>query len=207
MNGFPESQMSEDVPTVNPIILTEQKRFHAYKATSLKNNTKYEIKEIVFKRNRFYVVLYNTEGKTKTVTRAIYNWLHSNPSFIEIPKGYVIHHLDHDETNDDTSNLALMFKLHHVAHHFKQITTETPIRVEGYELYIKTCADLFQPTTKPKIYWHKPAKRFYVQFAEKDGVGRSVRRRLWKSNGQSLLLKEDAEKFANQIWKNSLGNK
>jgi len=35
----------------------------------------------------------------------------------EVPKGYEIHHIDHDKTNNDISNLQLMTRGEHQAHH------------------------------------------------------------------------------------------
>jgi hypothetical protein len=56
-----------------------------------------------FKPPRFYVKVSNGYSE-KTMPRANFVWLKANPSFESIPKGYVVHHLDFDPTNDDPSN-------------------------------------------------------------------------------------------------------
>ena len=56
---------------------------------------------------------------------ANYNWLMTNPGFEHVPKGYVVHHLDHNEQNDDPSNLALMAKNLHTAYHWKHKNDDT----------------------------------------------------------------------------------
>lgn len=67
-----------------------------------------EILEITFRKDRFFVKVKLCNGAIKTFPRYVYNWLKHNPSFKSIPKGYLIHHLDHEKTNDDPSNLVLM---------------------------------------------------------------------------------------------------
>ena len=78
------------------------------------------IREKFFKRGRWYVKLESPFNGFSIIPFANYVWLKGNPSFEQIPKGYVIHHLDSDEQNDDISNLVLMQKHHHTAYHFKQ---------------------------------------------------------------------------------------
>ena len=67
------------------------------------------------KEHRWYVVLDESFFSVKTMKKAVYVWLFHNPAFIQIPKGYVIHHLDHNSLNDDISNLALMQKHQHLS--------------------------------------------------------------------------------------------
>ena len=65
------------------------------------------------------------DGEKKVVPMAHYVWLMTNPAFNGIPKGYVVHHLDHDEMNDDPSNLVIMGMQQHRAHHLKNIVPKT----------------------------------------------------------------------------------
>ena len=39
----------------------------------------------------------------------------------EIPKGYILHHIDHNSLNDDISNLQLMTRSEHINHHRKDL--------------------------------------------------------------------------------------
>jgi len=72
------------------------------------------------KKGRWYVRTI-IDGEKVVIPLANYNWLSTNPAFDGIPKGYVIHHLDHDEMNDDPSNLAVMGKHQHRAYHLKTV--------------------------------------------------------------------------------------
>jgi len=76
--------------------------------------------EKIFRKGRWYI---KSSGKW-AAPFANYVWLKGNPSFKEIPAGYVIHHLDNDPLNDDISNLVLMQKHHHAPYHWKHKTIE-----------------------------------------------------------------------------------
>jgi predicted Zn-ribbon and HTH transcriptional regulator len=54
----------------------------------------------------------------KWVLRAVHVWLQSGQT---IPKGYVVHHKDHNKLNDDISNLALITRAEHANHHRKEL--------------------------------------------------------------------------------------
>ena len=94
-------------------------------------NEKGEIVETIFRKDRFYVRVDFGNGSIRTLPRANFIWLQFNPSFKEIPMGYVIHHLDHDKTNDDASNLALMYKHHHHAYHLKFQNINTIVTIDS----------------------------------------------------------------------------
>ena len=125
-----------------------------------------EILETKFKADRFYIVVRDDDCRQTTLPRANFVWLQGNPSFQKIPKGYVIHHLDYDKTNDDISNLALMYKFHHVAHHWKQKKDISKVDINDKELP----EDLTQyaPIKMPTIYFHQPANRFFVRIRQKN---------------------------------------
>ena len=76
------------------------------------------------KKGRWHVRV-NVDGESKVVPRAHYKWLVTNPAFNGIPKGYVVHHLDRDEMNDDPSNLVIMGMQQHRAYHLKNISPKT----------------------------------------------------------------------------------
>jgi hypothetical protein len=165
-------------------------------------NNKYdlaEVIEVVFRKDRFHVKLKLHDGVIKTIPRYIYTWLKYNPAFMGIPKGYVIHHLDHDKTNDDPSNLVIMQKYHHVAYHFKNKLISPRVIVDG------VCFDHeeHQPNKIPSVHFHKPANRFYISFGENNGHGKSERRRLWRDDGHPLLTREEAETLRDKLWNNT----
>src|SRR4030042_824654 len=152
-----------------------------------------EIIETQFRVDRFYVVI--KEGqKQYTIPRANFVWLQGNPGFKTIPKGYVIHHLDHDKTNDDISNLAIMQKYHHVSHHWKQKTIDNPIILKGEENVF------YFPIKRPKVRMDAKTKRFYVELTELDGEGKKNRLRIYRKQMKAFIFKEDAEKYADQLW-------
>lgn len=157
-----------------------------------------EIIETKFKEGRFYITIKYPDGKQATMPRANMVWLEGNPSFKSIPKGYVIHHLDYDKSNDDISNLSLMYKFHHVAHHWKQKKIHSKIDLNEKE--IPEDLSMYSPTKRPYYNYHAPAKRYYVGFYEKNECGKSVEKRVWRFNGKPILTKDAAETLSNQIW-------
>jgi len=154
-----------------------------------------EVIEVVFKKDRFYVRLDTGRGTKRLMPRHIYVWLRHNPSFEFIPKGYLIHHLDLDKTNDDPSNLVLMQKYHHMSYHFKQITITPKIVIDGN---VHDGIDVI-PTRPPTIQYHAPARRFYLSCMEKDEDGKSQRKRIWRDNGNPLFTREEAETLKRKI--------
>jgi hypothetical protein len=76
-----------------------------------------KVAEKILRNGRWHVRLETSIRGRKTVPLAWYVWLKGNPGFKDIPDNYVVHHLDHDELNDDISNLVIMSRYHHTAHH------------------------------------------------------------------------------------------
>ena len=151
------------------------------------------------KDGRFYVQIENGNGRKKQLPRYQYVWLKYNPSFKEVPKKYVIHHLDGDKLNDDPSNLALMQKFQHIAHHWKSKLVYPEIHLQESERkpHNKTS---FYPIDEPKIYFIKAKKRYGLFFREDDqDKKRTV---VCKYRGRSLKTQEDAEWAKNLIWDN-----
>lgn len=155
-----------------------------------------KVKEMFLRDDRFYVRFDNKNGKQNTMPRANYVWLKHNPAFKEIPKGYVVHHLDLDKTNDDPSNLVIMQKFHHVAYHWKQKVLTPEISLD------KDIGVVYFPTKMPTVQPH--GSRFYVQFMQKNEFGKSILTKVWSKDGKPFHLKKDAELCAVEIWNESL---
>lgn len=122
-----------------------------------------------------------------------YSWLTSNPSFEHIPKGYVIHHLDFDGTNDDPSNLVLMQRHLHAAYHLKnkKIMPEVTVDYEDKSLP-PSKRTLFFPITEPRIYQRGDNDRYIVCFVEKIS-GKKKQITIHSFRGRKFKTKEDAE--------------
>ena len=151
-----------------------------------------KIIEKVFKKDRWYVVLNKPFNGRKQIPYAHYVWLDGNPSFKNVPKGYVIHHLDWDETNDDISNLVLMQKYHHISHHWKNKKVVSPIKIIPAKEYF--------PTRKPTVLEDKHQNRFVVQFYEKINGGTKQKKLFSHGNLSGFKSRKDAEKVIYEIW-------
>lgn len=132
---------------------------------------------------------------TKTMPRANFIWMKANPIFEEIPPGYVVHHLDHNPFNDDPSNLVIMFKMHHIAHHFKQ-------KVPTGEVKLRKIILPGIPSKRPGCCWDKRSKRFYVWFYErKAGDGGGRHHKIWKDeDGNRFPSERAAQLFIDRFW-------
>ena len=56
----------------------------------------------------------------------IYVWEYNNGN---IPKGYEIHHKDHDKNNNEIDNLDMLTKKEHMKIHSKELTKESLINI------------------------------------------------------------------------------
>lgn len=159
------------------------------------------IKETFIRGSRAYVkVEFPINGRI-TILQANYTWLMGNPAFEDIPKGYVIHHLDGNELNDDISNLVLMQKHHHAAYHFKQKVLMPKVHIRKDFLEIKR--SVYFPTRKPRVFQRSP-NRFYLQFRERLDGERKIKN-IYSWEGQPISTREMAEKIRDIIWaKNSI---
>ena len=87
---------------------------------------------------------YYRNGKKQYLHRHVYEQSHG-----AIPPGYVVHHADHDPTNNDITNLVLMRRAEHHSHHSagrptsdkqKQAASATFVRMwQELELDSKAC--------------------------------------------------------------------
>lgn len=151
-----------------------------------------EIVGRVLAQDRWMLVLKESfTERTRRVPQAQYNWLMNNPAFSYIPVGYVIHHLDNDELNDDVSNLVLMFRPHHTAYHskYQAKTLETKIEILNINRYL--------PEKEPQIYKRKDTTvERYVLYWNFYGK----RHCLTSFKGRPFKTVEDAEWAKAQIW-------
>ena len=146
-------------------------------------------------KGRIYVQVSMPDGSLKSLPRANHNWLRYNPIFEDVPQGYVVHHLDHDPLNDDPSNLVIMYKHHHIAHHFKQKTPTGEVKLRKI---------LFPgvPNKKPRCYQDKRNGSFLVAFYAK-GIGGSPGKhyKMYRDeDGNTFTSREHAEAFIDRFW-------
>jgi len=156
------------------------------------------IKEKVLRKGRWHVILHEPYQDKTVYPAAVFSWLIHNPVFKEIPKGYVIHHLDGDPTNDDPSNLALMQKHLHTAHHWKEKTKDIPINhgcIGGH-------AREYFPINEPKIKFNHRRNRWYLSFSE--WHNREMKRRYVSMyRGARFRGRQDAARVKKLIWGDS----
>lgn len=160
------------------------------------NIKEHKLSEKVFKKDRWYAVLDKSFEGVRRLPFANYIWLLNNPAFETIPKGYVIHHLDYDKTNDDISNLVLMRRDHHLVHHWKTRSPmdEVKIKFEKPSNPIEFC----EPTSTPRVRFNKQRQRYYVSF--NTGNGQSQKRCYVSTlNGKPISSLDEAEAVAKTI--------
>lgn len=154
-----------------------------------------EIKEKFLRKDRWYVKFFPPFNGSSIMPYANYVWLSGNPAFYDIPKGYVIHHLDGDLLNDDISNLVIMQKHHHVAYHWKQKKIETQVIINIDSVDVKRRQ--YFPVREPRIYPHRKRFRLYVR--EKiNGERKGIWINTW--DGKPITSMEMAEQIKNVIW-------
>lgn len=122
---------------------------------------------------------------------AHYVWLLNNQQFKDIPPGYVIHHLDFDEENNDISNLALMKKQYHLAYHYK-----VKVNDENHEkLQLRTPIGLGTDLTVPRVNKLSTKKELWkFRWQETDPTGKRVDRQLTSMGGKAFRTQKEAEK-------------
>lgn len=156
----------------------------------------YIIEKKYLRKNRLYVRLRKPDGHTQSIPHANYQWLLGNPIFEEIPKGYVVHHLDGDSMNDDISNLVIMAKYHHMAHHLKHKTVEIPILFPIKSERILTYGI---PIRKPRVYYQKDRNRWCIKarIREIEGIKQQA---IYRLNGNFFHTKKEAENALEKLW-------
>jgi len=152
--------------------------------------SEFTVVERILKKERWYVRI-QRGTITRTIPNANYIWLLSNPSFKAIPFDYVVHHLDLDQLNDDPSNLVIMYKHHHVAHHIKMKRVIVPILVDslcGWPVY-RPCA------IRSRDGWS-------IHYVVRDENGKHVKKRIYNRGkaGDWFKTKDEAEQFIPVKW-------
>ena len=133
------------------------------------------------------------------ISQSHYNWLIGNPSFVNVPQGYVIHHLNGDKLNDDVSNLALMNRTHHMAHHAKQIPIDpVEIEVKGFRPIGNDILGV-----SPGKFWHGKKiggleERWFVRWNEGPS-GNKYGRKISKYKGKPIRTEEQALKVMKEL--------
>ena len=153
-----------------------------------------------FRGGRVYIELINKiTNKKRKVPHAIYVWLKNNPSFISIPKGYEIHHLDEDCINDDISNLVIMHKVHHHAYHLKNLIPAKTIVEIDREVQKKE--DETEPRYQPRTVYMKSRNIWLVGYTIKlNGKGKHKYIYSLDNKGTNFKTKEEAEKVIKLLW-------
>jgi hypothetical protein len=143
-----------------------------------------------------YVQL-STGFSTITMPFANYVWMCGNPSFASIPRGYVIHHLDHNKLNDDITNLAIMFKHHHYAHHIKEKTIDTPVELEtiGQEDIL-----FDNPISQPRLAYMKDRGYYKLRYLINIDDTKKKRREFHKVMGKRITSVEMGMSIIEKLW-------
>jgi len=150
------------------------------------------IKRFIRKGRNFVQI--TDDHRTISIPQANFIWLLGNPGFPGIPNGYVIHHLDCNEMNDDISNLVLMFKHHHTAYHLKNITAPSiPIEIDP--------SNPTDPLRKPTVGAMRKRGRYYIRYTARES-DKIVHKRISNRGeyGDNFKSKEEAEKFIERLW-------
>lgn len=158
----------------------------------------FDVVEKVFKKDRWYAKINGQYRGMRVVPYAIVVWLENNPAFSSIPKGYVVHHLDHNELNDDISNLALMQKFHHIAHHAKSKSVNAKVNIKETTL----SRNVYYPHRKPtpgKMKSSTGKYQFFITVYEKID-GKSNRTRLYRWGGKKFRSYADADAASSELW-------
>lgn len=107
-------------------------------------------------RTGYYLASKGVDGKRKRLHTAV--WESHNGS---VPEGHHIHHIDHDKTNNEISNLQCMTVRDHLSHHAQSMTEEQ--REAKRENLIKKAipkASEWHRSEKGKE-WHREHSRKY----------------------------------------------
>lgn len=163
---------------------------------------RFGITKKLLRYGRWYVHLdvHYDEFERREVPQANVVWLACNTSFRSIPRGYVIHHLDHDKLNDDISNLVLMHGNHHTAYHKKNYNTDTEIDIDPH--LFDTARETYFPNTEPCIFQRRGTKNpwFFLSFQEIIGdVNKRITVSRWM--GKRMQTREEAQMVKDLIWK------
>lgn len=147
------------------------------------------------KKGRWELILGKEGGGRVKMPQANYVWLLGNASFKEVPAGYLVHHLDLDPLNDDISNLALMYRHHHTAYHFKHKNQIVQVKFTD-----QNGTAYAVPRTEPKIKTKNGGRSFYLDFWSRNGDGRSERKKIYSFEGLAIPTEEKAKDLICHLW-------
>lgn len=144
--------------------------------------------------DRWFVSLDPPFNGKRIIPQAHYNWLSKNPRFEDIPDGYALHHLDFNQLNDDISNVALMKKDHHIAHHLKYVQD----KAENQKIKLRTPIMLGENLSIPRvsrIKSYKEQERWGLRWQQTDTITRKrVEKQITRIRDRPLRSREEAEK-------------
>ena len=89
----------------------------------------------------------------------------------QVPKGYVVHHIDHNKLNDRLNNLTLMTIAEHSSHHNKG------------QHQSKTCSNETRKKISKSMKGNQNAKDYHHSEEAKRKIGETMKDRKWFNNG------------------------
>lgn len=152
----------------------------------------YEVTRKFLNENRWFVVFRMPFNGKKRMPLSNYVWLFENPQFEGIPSGYCIHHLDHDQINNDISNLALMKKSHHMAYHTKQNKGASSDKIKLREA-VGIGKDLNIPYIR-RVGTSEKTPLWHFRWQETDPNGNRVTRQITNIRGKRFRTEKEVEK-------------
>jgi len=156
----------------------------------------FTVVERFHRKDRVYVRI--SDGTNSlTMPQANYVWLCGNPTFLEIPKGYVVHHLDHDKMNDDISNLVIMYKHHHHAHHLKDQHNVVPV---NFHPEVKDHIAFDSPIVRPTFTYLKDRGFFVMIYRRSSDKTPRKQIRVYKVMGKRIMSQDQGEALIDKIW-------
>ena len=114
----------------------------------------------------------------------------------EIPKGYHVHHKDHNKENNDISNLELMTNSEHQKLHFAQMSNEEKKEKLG---------KFMSAGIKAATEWHKTnpmSKQIHSESAKKGWQNKESKEHTCIHCGEKFYTKTNECKFCSQKCKN-----
>lgn len=109
-------------------------------------------------------------------------------NFGTIPKGYVIHHIDEDKSNNDISNLQMMTRAEHIILHHDEGKNSKDIsyyQTEKNKEYQKQYRE--KNKEKRKEYQLEYSKNYYENNKEKKSL---YSKEHYEKNKESILLRQ-----------------
>ena len=106
---MPQSRCGKEGEVVLEVIYENNKK------TAYFNGVRYHLE----RKSGYYLHSASKGNENIRLHRAVYEYYNG-----KIPKGYQIHHIDHDKSNNDISNLIMLSKKEHLDRHKEEMTEE-----------------------------------------------------------------------------------